>query len=500
MRVALGGISHETSTFSAKMTETADFDLSLGAAIVERFQNTLTPIGGFLDAAAARRWEVIPTLVGIAVPGGVVSRATFTSLLNGLLDGLRAAGPIDAVLLRQHGALVADGYRDGDAAVLAAVREVVGPDLPVLATLDLHANISIAMVREASLLVGYDTYPHVDGYERAVEAVGWLERIQSGRSFAALGKPRVLAALPKMFTESEPMQSIMTRVHELERQTDSLITVAGGFPYADVPEAGFGVLAYSDTKETAELIAGEITSLIEQRAAEFDMRGIPVADAVEAAVRHRGSGAIVLADIADNPGAGTPCDGTVLLNAILEKNIPGTLVLTICDPEAVAEAVRAGPGSTISVNLGGHSDHNHGEPLPIETQVQALTDGQYVHRGPMSTGLVASMGRTALLRVKQVLVAVTEKRSQPLDLGMVYSLGIQPESVRVFVLKSSVHFRAAFTPLADRILEVGSMGISNPDYQQFQYTAVCRPIHPLDALPSSRASGVTQSIEEGGSW
>lgn len=483
MRVALGGISHETSTFSVKGTEVGDFDLTRGTAIVERFQNTRTPIGGFLDAAAARGWTVVPTLVGIAIPGGVVSRATFTSLLDGLLFAIRAAGPLDAVLLRQHGALVAEGYPDGDAVVLAAVRQVVGPDIPVVATLDLHANISDAMVQEASLLVGYDTYPHIDGYERAVEAVAWIERVQLGRSFPSLAKPRVLAALPKMFTESEPMCSIMARVHELERETSSLITVAGGFPYADVPEAGFGVLAYSDTRETAKLLAGEIATLIEQRAAEFDMRGVSVAVAVEVAKHHHATGAVVLADIADNPGAGTPCDGTVLLKAILKENIPGTLVLTICDPQAVEAAVQAGPGRTISVNLGGHTDQNHGDPLPIEADVQALTDGHYVHMGPMSTGLVASMGRTALLRIKQVLVAVTEERSQPLDLGMVYSLGIQPESVRVFVLKSSVHFRAAFAPLADRILEVGSMGISNPDYRQLRYTAVRRPIHPLDSLP-----------------
>lgn len=489
MRVAIGGISHETSTFSPAPADLSAFEVHEGGEIIDRFRATATPIGGFLEGAKRHGWEAVPTLVALAVPGGVVPAATFRSLTDRLLRRLEAEGPLDAVLLRQHGALVAEGEEDGDGWLLERVREVVGPGVPIGATLDLHANLSRRMAEASDLLIGYDTYPHVDGYERALEVVEGVDLLlrSPGALAGALAKPRVLASLPQMFTDREPMRSVIDRAHALESDIGGFVTVAGGFPYADVPDAGFGVLAYAPDRDRARAAVAELSAMIESRAQDFRMTGIRVDVAAKRARGHQGPGALVLADISDNPGAGGPCDGTVLLAALLEQGVENCLVLTMHDPAAVEAAQNAGVGQPVQVDLGGHADDRHGPPLRLWAQVERLCDGAFMHTGPMSTGLVGHMGPTALLRVGGVRVAVTSIRSQPLDLGMVEALGIDPRSVGVYVLKSSVHFRGAFTPIAADILEVDTPGVSNPDYTRFAYRRVLRPIFPLDAIePGTR--------------
>lgn len=488
MRVVVGGISHETNTFSVVPTRWEDFTVSLGDTIHQEFAGTHTPVGGFLDAARDKGWLAIPTVMASAVPGGTVTADAAERLLGTLLRGIIAAQPVDAVLLRLHGAMVSEGHPDGDGWILREVRRVVGADVPVMATLDLHANLSQDMVSAATMLVGYDTYPHIDGYERAKEAAEWVTRWARHRLVPALAKPRVLAALPTMFTGREPMTSIFRQVHALEEDTGGVITVAGGFPYADVVEAGFGVLAYGDSAEAAEGMANRIAHMIESRHREFSMQGMGVEEALARARTHRGSRPLVLADIADNPGAGTPCDGTVLLAGLIAQQIP-SVVLTVCDPVAVSQAFEVGEGRRFRADLGGHVDDRHGSPLPIDVEVVQLTDGRYTHLGPMSTGATGLMGRTAVLRTGSVTVVTTEIRSQPLDLGMVHSVGIDPHAVNVFLLKSSVHFRGAFGPIADEILEVDTPGISNPDYRQFAFRHVRRPVYPLDSPAVPQAQG-----------
>lgn len=486
MRVAIGGLSHETNTFSPRLAGLDDFQVAEGDAIAATFQATSTPVGGFLDAAREKGWSVAPTLVAIATPGGVVERKTFDLLSGRLFDGLRRALPVDAVLLRQHGALVTEDHADGDAWILEQVRAIVGPSVPVGATLDLHANLSRRMVDAVDMLIGYDTYPHVDGYDRARELADWIERIAAGRVrlASALGKPRVLAALPTMFTEREPMASMVRRAHEWESALDGVITVAGGFPYADVEEAGFGILGYAPVDRAAALenAVAELSRQIEADSGRYAMRGIPVTEAAVRAAHHRGPRALVLADMSDNPGAGTPCDGTVLLRALVDAKVPDALLLALYDPHAAEMAHAAGVGAELDLLLGGHTDDRHGAPLPLRVRVDTLTDGAYVHQGPMSTGMRAYMGRTAVLRADGVRICVTERRSQPIDLGMVTSLGIDPAAVAVYALKSSVHYRAAFAPIAQEILEVDTPGISNPDFRQLPFRTVRRPIAPLDPV------------------
>jgi microcystin degradation protein MlrC len=491
MRIAVGGISHETNTFSTIKTDLALFErrgVHSAEALLPAFAGTKTIIGGFLDAARAEGFEVVPTMLAEAAPSGTVTADAFETLTRMLIDGLREAGQIDGVLLELHGAMVAENAGDGDAEILRRVREVVGT-IPVVAVLDLHANISEGMVGLADALVGYDTYPHIDMYERGVEAGAIITRMVRGglRTARALRKPPLMPPLPKQCTSyATPMRDLIELAHTLEQQPGMVsVTVAAGFPYADAPEAGLAVLAISDGDQSlADRVADEIAGVAWARRQEFVVTCTSVDDAVDiaAAAEDGAGGPVILADTADNPGAGAPCDGTILLGKLLERGVQNAALGAIWDPEAVEICRVAGVGTNVELLLGGKTDDMHGVPLTVTGRVKLLTDGSFKNLGPMNTGAETRMGPTAVLTVDGVDVIVTSNRVQALDAGMFRSQGIDPTRKRVLVLKSSVHYRGAFEPLASRVVEVDTPGLSNSDLSRFPYQHVRRPIFPLDAM------------------
>ena len=491
MRIAIGGISHETNTFSTIPTDLVLFErrgVHGGEALFPAFAGTRTIVGGFLDGARSEGFEVVPTMLAEAAPSGTVTAEAFDQLTSLLLDGLRAAGQIDGVLLELHGAMVAENAHDGDAEILRRVREVVG-SLPIVAVLDLHANISQGMVALADALIGYDTYPHIDMYERGLEAAGLMTRIARGglRTTRALRKPPLLPPLPKQCTSYEtPMRALVELAHHHEREPGIVsVTVAAGFPYADVPEAGLAVLAIADGDQAlADAVADEIAALAWARRREFVVRCTPVEEALDIAASavDGAGGPIILADTADNPGAGTPCDGTVLLRGLLERGVENAALGALWDPQAVEICRVAGVGANVQLLLGGKTDDLHGEPLVVAGRVRLLSDGRFTNLGPMNTGAETRMGPTAVLAIDGVGVIVTSNRVQALDAGLFISQGIDPSRKRVLVLKSSVHYRGAFEPLASRVVEVDTPGLSNADLSRYAYQYVRRPIFPLDDL------------------
>lgn len=491
MRIAIGGISHETNTFSTLPTDLSLFErrgVHASEALIPAFVGTKTIVGGFLDGARSEGFEAVPTLLAEAAPSGTVTAEAFDRLTALLAEGLREAGPIDGVLLELHGAMVAENARDGDAEILRRVRDVVG-SIPIVGVLDLHANISDGMVALADALVGYDTYPHVDMYERGLEAAALITRIVRGglRTARALRKPALMPPLPKQCTTYEtPMRALIELAHRREREPGMIsVTVAAGFPYADVPEAGLAVLAIADGDQArAEAVADEIAALAWARRDEFLVRCTPVEEALEiaAAAPDGAVGPIVLADTADNPGAGAPCDGTLLLRGLLERKVQNAALGALWDPQAVQICRVAGVGATVELELGGKTDDLHGAPLSVSGRVRLLSDGRFKNLGPMNTGAETRMGPTAVLAIDGLDVVVTSNRVQALDAGLFLSQGIDPTRKRVLVLKSSVHYRGAFEPLASRVIEVDTPGLSNADLSRYPYRHVRRPIFPLDPM------------------
>jgi len=495
MRIAIGGISHESSTLSTVPTTLQHFrerGWSESDELLRVYTGTKSPIGGFIDAARDAAFEVVPTMMASAVPAGPVNaEATeiLTNRLAGMISDAHQAQPLDGILLNLHGAMVSELDDDGESYIVRAIRAVVGDELPIVVDLDLHGNISQELVDLVSIAVAYDEYPHTDPYERAYECGILMAKIVRGgaKPTAALIKIPMLTAIQKQHTHAEPMLGVKHLVHALENERGVLnISYLPGFPFADIPLTNFSVIVTTDNdmplaKSLAAKVANHIWSLRE----EFRATPTPVDEAIRQAMSAP-EGPIVLADIADNPGGGAPADGTVMLAALIRLGAKRAALVPIVDAAAVQKAVEVGEGATIEVELGGHIDSFHGEPLFVRAKVVRLTDGQFIHKGPMNTGVQVNLGPTAVLEVEgnhggSVQVVTTSLRYQPTDLEVLRSQGIEPTEQQIIVVKSSVHYRAAFTPVARQIIEVDTPGLTSPHIDKLDLKRIQRPAWPYDA-------------------
>jgi microcystin degradation protein MlrC len=493
MRIACGGIQHETNTFATMPTALADFERDSGCGpeflggetLVSLYRNTGTIHGGYLDAAHSDSdIELLPLLCVRAQPAGRVTQDAYRTLRDLFLSRLGEAGAVDGVMLDLHGAMVSEDDEDAEGAFLAAVRDQVGAATPVFVTLDYHANITQRMADLADVIIGFDTYPHVDMRERGREAVELLARTIRGevQPVQVFRQLPLLTMPPMQCTLRQPMQGLIEELHRLESEPGVLTaTVSMGFPFADIHDAGVSVLVTTDGNES--LASEKVESLAERVwSVRDDLQ--PNLVTIEETMRlanERSDGLVIFADGSDNPGGGAPCDGTVALRALIDADFQGAVVGILCDPETVEQAHRAGVGANIEARIGGKTDDRHGETVITSAYVRTLGDGEFVHLGPMNRGLTGRFGRTVVLVVGGVEVVVAEHRKQLLDAEMLRTVGIAPERKRLLVVKSAVHFRADLGPLAAAIYDADTPGIHRPDFAGFDYQHVRRPIYPLDS-------------------
>jgi len=485
MRIITGTISHETNVLSTIRTDLEQFNRRLllrGDEVFDHFRGTRTPIGGLMDGCERQGFELIPTVFASATPSGKITDEAFDALLGEILDGIRDAVPIDGVALHLHGAGVSESHDDIEGHVLSEVRRLVG-NRPLVSTFDLHANHTRLMVDSADVLIGYDTYPHIDGYERGLEAIDVMARLLNGslRPTKAFSQPPMMPALQAQFTGRHPMKALMDRAFEMEDIGGvETITVAAGFPWSDFEDVGLSIIVTTnDDQGLADRCADELSGLVWGLRRDFLVKPTPVREALEK-VKAAEEGPIVLADIGDNPGGGAPCDGTVVLKAVLETGLEGGVFAVMADPGAVEQAASAGVGNEVTLDLGGKIDALHGTAFRVTGVVRLLSDGRFINKGPMGTGAETDMGRTAVLRIGGVDVIVTEKRLQPTDLELYRSLGIEPTEKRFIVVKSSVHYRAAHEPIAKEVIELDTPGLTSPRLAGFGFKKIRRPIFPLD--------------------
>ena len=497
MRIAIGGISHETNTFSSIATDLAQFQRRVvlrGEALLRASRGAGNVLGGIVDTASALGWEIVPLLFASATPSGKVRRGTFETLANELERGLRDTcrdQPLDGVVLALHGAMVAEAIEDADGEVLRRVRRAVGARTPVAVVFDFHANLTARIVANADLILGYETYPHVDTYARGSEAIRLLERLRRGdiQPVHALRQVPLLVPLPAQETgATTPMGELMRLVTRLKGSPGIVnIVVAGGFPYSDIRDAGLAVVVTTDgNPELAERTAERIARAAWERRERFVPELTPIDAAIEIALGAAPrSGPFVLADVADNPGAGGAGDGTAILAALLAAGIEGAALAVIADPETVALAEQIGVGRQGRFRIGGKLDRHHGPPLEVEACVRQIGEIAFTNRGPMGAGSRTRLGRTAVLEAgapnqPPVEVIVCEHRLQVLEPELFRAAGIVPERRRVLVVKSSVHYQAAFAPLASAMIAVDGPGLASPNLASFPYRRVRRPIWPLD--------------------
>ncbi|MGH2549465.1 MAG: M81 family metallopeptidase [Thermomicrobiales bacterium] len=498
LRVAVAQMSHETNVFAAFPTTFSDFEragIVFGIDCFTGAEGTNAAFGGFLAGASRENLELIPICSVWATPSGIVAADAAQRLTDILADGLRAAivtGPIDGVLLALHGAMVTELDRDGDAHLLETARKIVGSDVPIVATLDLHANISERMVAAADVLIGYDTYPHVDMAARADEACTVLAQIVAGviSPTAALIKPPMMPTSQRMPTDNDPMRALIAKAHEFEEQSGVVnVTIAGGFPPSDVEECGFSVLVTTNNDQgRARDIANEIAKIAWDTKDGFLGGVTTFGEAATLLSTHESDRPLVIVDIGDNPWTGGPGDSSELLRFLLDLRIENAALALIRDPESVQKCLDAGPGSWVDLDLGAKTDRLHGESLRIHAYVRMIGNGRYVNDGPMMAGVPVLLETSAVIVAgpyapeRGISVLVTTRAETPIDLNVFRAHGIEPTKLGVIALKGKGHFRAAFEPIASQVVLVEGPGITGSELGRLPFSHIRRPIWPLDVV------------------
>jgi microcystin degradation protein MlrC len=486
MRIAVGGFMHESNTFAplpADLNRFREGSLTYGDAVIPVWQEAHHEVGGFIEGAARFGYEAVPIAMAWATPAGPVSDEFFDHFTQALVTGCQLARA-DGVLLALHGAMVTPKHPDADAETLRRVRAAIGPNTPLAVSLDFHGNVSPQMAETANVLVGYQTYPHIDQRQRGLVAAELLTRAVRGevRPVCHVAKPPMLLNLLGQDTAREPMAGLMRLAREMEKQPGILsVSLMAGFPYADVPEMGASVIAVADgNRSHAKAAADELANAMWTVREQLNV----VSPQPEEAVREALAGTklpALLIDLGDNIGGGSAGDGTVLLAELLKQHATG-FVVPIFAPGAVAQAKDVGVGGAVEVTVGGSTGPLHGPPVTVRGTVRSLHDGKWVEAEARHGGRrLNDQGHTAVLDLADGnLLVLNTLRTPPFSLGQLTSLGIAPKMARAIVVKAAVAYKAAYAPVGGTIIEVDTPGLTAINAARFEYKRIRRPMYPLD--------------------
>jgi microcystin degradation protein MlrC len=479
MRIAVGGFLHETNTFVAQPTTWDDFvragpwpTVTEGEAVLTTFRGINLAIAYFMEAAEKAGHTMLPLAWGGAMPAGKVTRDAFERMAGMIVEGLKRERP-DAVFLELHGAMVAEEYDDGEGELVRRVRETVGPDVPILMSLDLHANVSPEMVETADFISSYRTYPHVDWGVSGGRCAEWLDRVLGWkpRSARALRHAPYLVPVTTGCTYLEPSKGLYEELKRIEAETGVHLSLNMGFPPADIRDVGPSVTAYGADQSRVDSAADRLfAALVAAEPGFAAHRPLRAAAAVSEAMRiaQTATRPVVLADTQDNPGAGAPSNTTGLIAELLRQGAGRTVVGIVHDRKAAAEAHGAGLGGTVA-SLGGGGEGPGQEPLPGPWRVAAVSDGRFRGTSPMLRAAVATLGPTALLAKDGVEVLVATIRQQPIHKETFSHLGVDLNSRAIIAVKSSAHFRSGFQDIAEKVIVCLSPGVNLEDPASFAF-------------------------------
>jgi microcystin degradation protein MlrC len=481
MRIAIGGFLHESHSFAPRSTTWEEFvspggfpGFVRGTALFDTLRPTSAPSAGALSVAEPRGIELLPLCWCFANPAGPVTAAAFERIaaimVADLADTLDA-GPLDGVYLDLHGAMVAEHFPDAEGELLRRVRALVGPDIPIAASLDPHANMTALMAEKADILVPFRTYPHIDMKAAGARAMELLiTRIARGSPWASSFRELdYWTPLTMQCTMVSPMADVMVERARLATRNGVVeLGFCFGFPYADFAGCGMAIACYAEDQAAADQAADALKAYLDSNEADFAGGALPVAEGVARAIAASGQGRpVVLADTQDNPGGGGHGDTTGLLAELIRQNAPATLGM-INDAESAAACHAAAVGSEIALSLGGKSD---GVPLHVTAKILLLTDGRFICTGPMSAGNPADLGPSALIGIGPVKVILVSRKMQAHDQAMFRHVGVEPAGEQIIALKSSVHFRADFQPIAQEVIVVAAPGpvVADPSSLPFAH-------------------------------
>jgi microcystin degradation protein MlrC len=485
MRIAVAGFMHESNTFAPLPTDLRRFrdgSLTYGDAVIPVWQDAHHEVGGFIAGAAKFGYDLVPVAMAWATPAGPVTDEFFDHFTDALATGVKLARA-DGVLLALHGAMVTPKHPDADAETLRRVRRALGPDVPLAVSLDFHGNVSPQMAETANVLVGYQTYPHIDQRERGLLAAELLARAVKGeiKPVCHVAKPPMLLNLLGQDTAREPMAGLMRKCREVEKRPGVLsVSLMAGFPYADVPDMGASVIVVADgNRNAARAVADDIGSAMWDVREQLNVVSPEAEVAVRAALACTKLPALLI-DLGDNIGGGSAGDGTVLLAELLKQKATG-FVVPMFAPAAVEQAKATGIGNTVEVTVGGTTGVLHGPPVKLRGLVRSLHDGKWVEGEARHGGRRQNdQGHTAVLDLGgNNLVVLNTLRTPPFSLGQLTSLGIDPKAARAVVVKAAVAYKAAYAPVGGTIIEVDTPGLTAINAARFEYKLIKRPMYPL---------------------
>jgi microcystin degradation protein MlrC len=481
-RIAIGGFQHETHSFAPRPTTYADFlrpagfpPLLNGDGLLDSLRTTSVPCAGAIAVAEAAGVTLVPLAWCFASPAGPVQDEAFeriAALICARLSEALDAAPLDGVYLELHGAALVESFPDAEGELLRRVRAIVG-NMPLTISLDPHCNLTAQMVRLADALVPYRTYPHVDMKACGAQAMQLLlQRIERGAPWArAYRQMEFWIPLGSQCTLLPPMQEVMQERESLAERLDiTELAFCFGFPYSDFPDCGVALAALADTQAKADAAADAFAAHVAARESSFVQDTLPAREAVAEAMRlaGRASRPVVLADTQDNPGGGGHGDTTELLAELVRQRAKGALLCLINDAESAAACHTAGEGAEVALSLGGKSD---GMPFGCTARVLTLTDGKFTLTGPMGAGNPGNLGPSALIDIDGVRVVVVSRKMQALDQAIIRHFGVEPASCGILALKSSVHFRADFAPIAEQVIVAIAPGpvVADPAVLNFRH-------------------------------
>lgn len=491
MKVLIARLNHETNTFSPVPTPLAAFGPdgpTFGAQAYRDNKGMRTAMSAFIDLAEAAGAELVTPVSASANPSGPVDARAYDALTQRIVD---AAPGCDAILLDLHGAMVAHNSADGEGDLLLRLR-AAAPGVPIGVALDLHANVTPAMVENADVIVGFKTYPHVDMYETGEHAGRLLFDRLAGRTRPAMRwhSLPLMAHTLRSASYTGAMQRAIDAARAAEASGESLaVSILAGFSLSDIEAPCMSVIVVdAQSGERAQATADRIAAQMWREREAFVYDSEPLADSI-ARAKQLAEGAerpVLLLDHGDNCMSGGSCDTMDVLQEALAQGLEGIGVGPLCDPEAVAELVAAGEGASATVALGNKVSlagiGRESAPVRLTGTVRSICDGEYVITGPTYTGQRASMGRTVLFDIGAARIVVTERTQEPWDIGVFACTGLDPRHERFLLLKSRMYCRPVFEPLAAALVECDSRGVTSSDYGLFPFGKVRRPVFPLDPI------------------
>lgn len=489
IRIATAGFLHESNTFSSIPASLALWERSgvlEGDAIRKEYATSQSTLAGFLALEQDDpQVQVVPLVFSRLTPMGAITAEAIEHLLQRIVGAIRDNGPWDGILLPQHGAAVSVPYLDADGELLRRVRELVGPGVPIGMALDMHGNISRAMVEPADVVTVYQTNPHIDARAQALLCGQLLVRAIRGEIHPrmALATPPLLVNILNQGTSDRPMSDLLA-VADVQRQRPGVLSVSvvEGYPYADVPEMGMSFIAVTDNDQPlADDVAQQLARAAWDLRESLNQGGTAIDDALKQADAAP-AGPVVLFDVGDNVGGGSPGDSTHILHAARALGI-GNLLQAICDPQVVQQCQAAGVGGHIAASVGGKSDHMHGAPFPIQATVTALGDGRYEETGATHGGFrFFNDGASAALTTDDGFTLVlTSRGAGSSSLQQFRALGIEPTDMKIIVAKGVHSPRPAMEPIARQMIWVATPGVTSADLSTFTYRNRRVPLYPLEA-------------------